>query len=50
MGGNDAASARLIADMLGAKKLRVEITNPEAIRGGGIAGPSGPAPGNAPRP
>lgn len=49
MGGNDAASARLIADMLGAKKLRVEITNPEAIRGGSIAGPSGPAPGNAPR-
>ena len=45
-GGMSAADARLFADMLGSKKLRVEITNPEALRGPGAGAP---APGNAPR-
>lgn len=44
---NAALNARLIADMLGSKELKVRITNPEAI--GGPGGASGPTPGNVPR-
>lgn len=47
-GGKDSGiDAKLLAEMLGAKELRVKIMNPEAI--GRAAGPSSPTPGNVAR-
>lgn len=47
-GGKDAGiDAKLLAEMLGAKELRVKVMNPEAIRG--TTGPGSPTPGNVAR-
>lgn len=48
--GMSAENARLLAEMLAAKTLRVEITNPEAIGAAPGGGPPSPAPGYVPRP
>jgi TP901 family phage tail tape measure protein len=46
--GRSAEDARLLADMLGNKKLRVEVTNlADLVAPGGV--PGTPAPGNQPR-
>jgi hypothetical protein len=46
-----ALDAKLLADMLASRTLRVEVTNPEAIKGGGGSSGGGtPAPGYAGRP
>ncbi len=47
-GGFDAAQARLLAEMLGGKELRVRIMNPQDIAGSASGAPA-PRPGHVPR-
>ena len=48
-GANSGIDAKLFAEMMGAKELKVRIVNPEAIRGGGDGAAPSPGPGYAPR-